>query len=311
MVIISAAVVTKSRTLLSRQYIEMSRLQIEGLLSAFSKLVDSGSSAATNRSAGDHTFVETEAVRFVYQPMEAGLFLVLITTKNSNMIENLETLRLLSKLMQEICHKNPASSSTQSTITNEDTVLSNAFDLVFAFDEAISFGYREPVTSAQINQYVEMESHEERLHQMIQQSKENEAKEQARRKQLELAEIRKKQQREEKMAQAMGLSPISRDPVAASGGSYGMSSSSMPGLETSMDGDVGGELKFDRQRRQEDLLARQAALVASSARTQPGPVPTWNPSMNSDAVDYSSAQTSTAPKKGMALGGSRRRPDGQ
>ena len=148
-----------------------------------------------------------------------------------------------------------------------------------------------------------MESHEERLHQMIQQSKEKEAKETSRRKQLELAEARKKQQREEKMAQAMGLSPSS------SGGPSGYGSSA-PGFETSMDGDVLADGKFDRMRRQEDLLTRQAALVAAAAnaRSAPEPVATWNPSMNADAVDYSAAQSASAPKKGMALGG-RRRPD--
>lgn len=321
MVVIAAAVVTRSQTLLSRQYVEVSRMQMDGLLSAFSKLVDvpgggkSNDSSDTESGASpksispsvsvDHTYFETDAVRFVYHPMESGMYLVLVTTKGSNIIENLETLRLLSKMMQEICHAHPASSSTQSSITNEDTVLANAFDIVFAFDEAISFGYREPVTSAQINQYVEMESHEERLHQMIQQSKENEAKETARRKQLELAEMRKKQAREEKMAQAMGLAP----PVGggSAGGAHGMSS----GHETSMDGNgFGGGDTFDRARRQEDLLARQAALVASSAKTVSAPAPTtWNPSANIDAVDYS-MQSASAPKKGMSLGGSRRPPPG-
>ena len=280
MVVIAAAVVTKERTLVSRQYLEMSRLQIEGLLSSFTKLVDSGRPVAR----ADHTFVETETCRFVYQPMESGLFLVLLTTLQSNMIENLETLRLLSKLLQEICHAKPAPSSTQSAITNEDTVLSNAFDLVFAFDEAISFGYREPVTAAQINQYVEMESHEERLHQMIQQSKENEAKEVSRRKQLELAEQRKKQLREDKMALSGGHVPVP----------------SYMG-ESSMDG---GDSSDRQQRRQDDLMARQAALVASAAQPS-STAPTWNPSMNADAVDYSATQ-SAAPKTGMSLGGRRR-----
>lgn len=300
MVIISAAVVSKARTLIARQYLEVSRLQIEGLLSAFSKLVDS-STRGSDAAHSDHTFVETESVRFVYQPMEAGLYLVLLTTKGSNMLENLETLRLLARMMQEICHAHPAASSTQASITNEDAVLQNAFDLVFAFDEAISFGYREPVTAAQIHQYVEMESHEERLHQMIQQSKENEAKELARRKQLEFAEQRKKQQREEKM---MGSSAPS---VAVSSGGFGSSSvGASAGFETSMDGGDSVE-RFDRQRRQEDLLARQAAMVAS-ART---PVEsTWNPSMNAEAVDYSASTTAAAaPKRGMALGGGRRRID--
>jgi hypothetical protein len=313
-------------------------MQIEGLLSGFKKLVDDpsrtrrggGASAAAAANNGendggdsspistpqattsvDHTYLETDTVRFVYQPMESGLYLVLVTTKGSNIIENLETLRLLSKMLQEICHSKPAASSTQSAITNEDTVLGNAFDIVFAFDEAISFGYREPVTSTQINQYVEMESHEERLHQMIQQSKENEAKETARRKQLELAEMRKKQAREEKMAAAMGLAP----PGPPSGqGMMAAASSSMGGgatggaFETSMDGGgFGSADSFDRARRQEDLLARQAALVAAGAKST-APVPTtWNPSMNAEAVDYT-AQSTSAPKKGMSLGA--RRPGG-
>ncbi len=294
MVVISAAIVTRSRTLFARQYLEVSRLQIEGLLSMFAKRV--GEASAVSRQ--DHTFIETESVRFVYQPMESGLFLVLTTTKDSNMLENLDTLRLLSKLLQEICHANPAPSSTQSSITNEEAVLLNAFDLVFAFDEAISFGYREPVTASQINQYVEMESHEERLHQMIQQSKENEAKETAKRKQQELSELRKKQLRDEKLL----MNENSSSAPVPSYSSGGVPSSA---FETSMDSPVGAVASADAARRHEDLLARQAALVAASQKSASVPAPQWNPSMNAEAVDYTSTSTS-APRKGMALGATSR-----
>ena len=47
--------------LVSRQYVDMSRIRIEGLLAAFPKLVGSGK---------QHTYVETENVRYIYQPME-------------------------------------------------------------------------------------------------------------------------------------------------------------------------------------------------------------------------------------------------
>jgi hypothetical protein len=47
--------------LVSRQYMDMSRIRIEGLLAAFPKLVGSGK---------QHTYVETENVRYIYQPME-------------------------------------------------------------------------------------------------------------------------------------------------------------------------------------------------------------------------------------------------
>ena len=47
--------------LVSRQFVDMSRIRIEGLLAAFPKLVGSGK---------QHTYVETENVRYVYQPLE-------------------------------------------------------------------------------------------------------------------------------------------------------------------------------------------------------------------------------------------------
>lgn len=59
---------------------------------------------------------------------------------------------------------------------DEDSVGRAAFDLLFAFDEVISLGYKENVTVAQVKQNTEMESHEEKLHKMIIQSKINDTK---------------------------------------------------------------------------------------------------------------------------------------
>jgi hypothetical protein len=66
----------------------MTRIRIEGLLAAFPKLLGSDSK--------QHTYVETESVRYVYQPLD-NLYLLLITNRASNIVEDLETLRLLSK----------------------------------------------------------------------------------------------------------------------------------------------------------------------------------------------------------------------
>jgi hypothetical protein len=75
--------------LVSRQFVDMTRIRIEGLLAAFPKLVGTGK---------QHTYVETENVRYVYQPMEQ-LYLLLVTNRQSNILEDLETLRLLSKIV--------------------------------------------------------------------------------------------------------------------------------------------------------------------------------------------------------------------
>ena len=59
---------------------------------------------------------------------------------------------------------------------DEEGVCKAAFELIFAFDEAISLGNKENVTVAQVKQYCEMESHEEKLHKLVMQSKINETK---------------------------------------------------------------------------------------------------------------------------------------
>ena len=87
MVVLSAAVTNRSgKALISRQFVEMTRVRIEGLLAAFPKLVGS--------DGKQHTYIETESVRYLYQPID-NLFLLLITNRASNIVEDLETLRLL------------------------------------------------------------------------------------------------------------------------------------------------------------------------------------------------------------------------
>ncbi|KAJ8492935.1 hypothetical protein OPV22_014656 [Ensete ventricosum] len=166
MVVLAASIINKSgKVLVSRQFVDMSRIRIEGLLAAFPKLVGTGN---------QHTYIETENVRYVYQPIEV-LYLLLVTNKQSNILEDLDTLRLLSKLVREY-----------SPSLDEEDICKMAFELIFAFDEAISLGQKENLTVAQVKQYCEMESHEERLHKVVMQSKIDETKDVMKRKASEI-----------------------------------------------------------------------------------------------------------------------------
>eukprot|EP00914_Ancora_sagittata_P024945 GHVO01049764.1.p1 GENE.GHVO01049764.1~~GHVO01049764.1.p1 ORF type:complete len:241 (+),score=36.20 GHVO01049764.1:32-754(+) len=152
MVILSTAVVSKTgRILVARQFVEMTKVKAESLISAFIKIVE-----ATPQE--DHTVLDTDTVRYIYQPLDL-LYVVLVTTRDSNVIEDIETLRMLHQLMQDN--------------TTETKVSDNAFDLIFAFDELISMGYREAVTLSQINTFVEMDSHEEKVAAVLQKAKED------------------------------------------------------------------------------------------------------------------------------------------
>ena len=68
-----------------------------------------------------------------------------------------------------LCH---ASSSTHQIPEycqrlDEQDVLDNAFDLIFAFDEIVALGYRENVNLAQIRTFTEMDSHEEKVYEAM------------------------------------------------------------------------------------------------------------------------------------------------
>lgn len=201
MVVLAASILTKTgKVLVSRQYMDMSRVRIEGLLAAFPKLVGTGK---------QHTFVETENVRYIYQPLE-GLYLLVITNKQSNILEDLDTLRLLSKCVPEFV-----------TGLDEDLINKAAFDLIFAFDEVISLGHKENITVLQVKQNCEMESHEEKLHKMIIQSKINDTKDVMKRKAVEIEKTKLEQRigveknRLQQQLGSLGLSGFGGGKIAA------------------------------------------------------------------------------------------------
>ena len=132
---------------LSRQFRAMSKSQVEVLLSSFPRYIDSGT---------QHTTVESDTVRYVYQPLEE-LYMVLITTKNSNILQDIETLHLFAQVVSSICRSN----------LSEQEIGRNAFELLSAFDEIVCLGYRENLTLLQVRSILEMESHEEKIQEII------------------------------------------------------------------------------------------------------------------------------------------------
>lgn len=124
----------------------MPRSRVEALLASFPKLADSGT---------QHTTVEQDNVRFVYQPLDE-LYMVLITNRQSNILQDIDSLHLFAQVVSTTCKS-----------LDEREILKNAYELLSAFDELVTLGYRENLTISQIKTFLEMESHEERIQEII------------------------------------------------------------------------------------------------------------------------------------------------
>ena len=124
----------------------MPRSRIEALLASFPKLADSGT---------QHTTVEQDNVRFVYQPLDE-LYMVLITNRQSNILQDIDSLHLFAQVVTSTCRS-----------LDEREIVRNAYELLSAFDELVTLGYRENLTISQIKTFLEMESHEERIQEII------------------------------------------------------------------------------------------------------------------------------------------------
>ncbi|KAJ2997937.1 hypothetical protein HDV02_005032 [Globomyces sp. JEL0801] len=128
----------------------MTRSRIEGLLASFPKLIGAND---------QHTFVETDSVRYVYQ--------------------DIDTLHLFSRIVSEYCRS-----------ADEKEITKQRFELLMVFDEVISLGFRENVNLGQIKTISAMESNDERIQAEIQKQKEREAKEELKRR-AQLMDLKK------------------------------------------------------------------------------------------------------------------------
>lgn len=168
MVVLAASITTTSgKPLLSRQFKDLSKDRVMELLSNFQNLVSTISS--------DHTFVEDRHVRYVYKPFDE-FYIILITNRQSNIIQDLATLNLFSQTIN-------------SFVTNFDEyeIYDNAFEILSSFDEIICMGYKENLNSTQVATFLSMESHTEKIQEIIERNKEMEATEERKRRAKEIA----------------------------------------------------------------------------------------------------------------------------
>ncbi|CCD23663.1 coatomer subunit delta NDAI_0B06320 [Naumovozyma dairenensis CBS 421] len=169
MVVLAASITTRhGKPLLSRQFRDLTKDRVMELLSNFQGLVANISS--------DHTFVEDEHVRYVYKPFD-DYYIILITNRQSNIVQDLSTLNLFSQ-------------TVNSSLSNfdENEIYDNAFEILSSFDEIVVMGgYKENLNWNQVETYLAMESHEERIQNIIEQNKESEATEERKRRAKEIA----------------------------------------------------------------------------------------------------------------------------
>jgi hypothetical protein len=181
----------------------MNRLRVEGLLAAFPKLVG---------HAKQHTFVETDSVRYVYQPLENQMYLLLVTTKASNIVEDLGTLRLLAKVVPDVAGS-----------LQEQAIHEHAFDLIFAFDEVLTAGgYKEDATLSSIRTNLIMDSHEEKIQDALKQAKEEAANAEMRRQAKNIKDRQMAQLRQNLVSgQSLPMGPTGGMPGFGGGGPPG------------------------------------------------------------------------------------------
>lgn len=174
--ILSVSIITQSGSpLVARQFNHFSRSQLEGHLGAFPKLISNSS----------QSYIETESIRYVFQAI-GKLYFVLITSKNSNIIEDLDVLSLLIDLTCTTLNV------SDSEIT-EDLVYQSQFELIFAYDECIFDGYYQDVSVSDVSTFLAMESQEEDEFNRNRKAKEDAAAQQLRQRMKELENQRKAQ----------------------------------------------------------------------------------------------------------------------
>lgn len=181
MVVLAASITTShGNPIVSRQFNDISKDRMLELFSNFQSLLET--------CPKTHNFIEDGHVRYLYKPLD-DFYIVLITNRQSNIIEDSKTLDLMNDSI--ITYLNYSNGEV-----SEWEIFDLSFDIITIFDEIIIMGgYKENLTAQQISTYLAMESHEERIQEIIERNKEIEANEERKRRAKEIA--RREQERKQ------------------------------------------------------------------------------------------------------------------
>ncbi|KAH3679447.1 hypothetical protein WICMUC_000992 [Wickerhamomyces mucosus] len=167
MAVLAASIITRSgKAILSRQFKDLTKNRVTELLANFPSLLSENNT--------QHTTVEDDQVRYVYQPLDE-LYIILITNRQSNILQDIGTLNLFSETVTSILR-----------VINEHEIFEHAFEILSAFDEIVTLGYKENLSLLQIKTFLEMDSHEEKIQEIIERNKELEATEERKRRAKEI-----------------------------------------------------------------------------------------------------------------------------
>lgn len=213
MVVLAASICTHGgKALISRLFRHIDRDRITALLANFPGLL--------SQSESQNTTVEDESVRYVYQPLEE-FYVVVLTNKQLNILQDIDTLHLFVSVVSNIVR-----------VVDEKEILENAFEILSAFDEIATLGYKEKLTLSQVQTYLEMDSHEEKIQEIIERNKELEAIEERRRraKEIQRKELARKNMEQQQLA--MFGSQGSAAAAAANNITYGYQANNTPSYDT-------------------------------------------------------------------------------
>lgn len=195
MAILAASICTHGgKVLVLRQFKDLSKDRITALFANFPLLLSS--------SGSQNTTVEDESVRYVYQPLEE-YYIVLLTNKQSNILQDIDTLHLFVSVV-----------SNMLRTVDEKEIFANAFEILSAFDEIVTLGFREKLTMLQVQSFLEMDSHEEKIQEIIERNKEIEATEERRRKAKEIQRKEMSRREREGTQKMLAMMNVANDNVS-------------------------------------------------------------------------------------------------